>query len=88
MFFALGFGLVQLENFLCVREPGVRGQHSESPERKFKFKNQHEVNQLLSFRLVKEKLMTQNTGCSKQYLEWTYLRLHPPKLESGPEPTE
>lgn len=88
MFFAPGFGLVQLESFLCVREPAVRGQPSERPEHNFKLKNQHEVNQLLSFGLVTEKPMTQNTGCSKQYLEWTYLRLHPPKLESGPEPTE
>lgn len=87
-FFAPGFGLVQLANFLCVREPGVRGQPNERPERKFKLKNQHEVNQLLSFGLVTEKLMTQDTGCSKQYLEWTYLRLHPPKLESDTEPTE
>lgn len=71
-FFAPGFGLVQLANFLCVREPGVRGQPSERPERKFKLKNQHEVNQLLSFGLVTEKkLRTQDTGCSKQYLEWT-----------------
>lgn len=67
--FAPGFGLVQLANFLCVREPGVRGQPSEMPERKFKLKNQHEVNQLPSFGLVTEKLMTQDTSCRKQYLE-------------------